>query len=328
MPARRADRVVGVRPLGHPSLRSRLVVAAAGWVLAVVALPVSIAAGERGSAAAFATELVFLAAYVTALVLTVQLLRSRVAITVVAGEVRIGDLRLPRAELTFTLEPEALVLRVPGRDPVRLAATNRLVAWPGAGRGAQARVPRVMLARLADVLTSSPPADQAFGLLRTGRGWWRDLSPLLAAVAVMVFVDAAVGARGRAGLAVAAVLDVSVFSAAVLLIAVRAWPRPVLRLLVVAAGEVSVVEVHTGRLVERQDRTAVTAQRCRWRTPPVRMTPAVVREGVRLHLGTVVLDVGFPEPAGGSDPAPMMPMPRWMTEPGEGDRLARALAAG
>jgi hypothetical protein len=54
-------RVVGVRPLGHRSLRRRLAVAAAGWVLAALALPVSIAAGDGGSAA-FAAELVFVAA--------------------------------------------------------------------------------------------------------------------------------------------------------------------------------------------------------------------------------------------------------------------------
>jgi hypothetical protein len=125
---------------------------------------------------------------------------------------------------------------------------------------------------------------------------------------------------------VAAVLDVFAFSAAVLLISVRAWPRPVLRLLVVAAGEVSVADVHTGRLVARQDRTAVTARRRRWRTPPSRLAPAVVRQGVRIDLGGEVLDVGFPEPAGSTDRAPMMPMPRWMTEPGEGGRLVRALS--
>lgn len=309
-------RVVGVRPPGHPSLRSRLAVAVAGWVLAAVALPVSVAA-EEGVVA----ELVFLAAYMTALVLTVQLLRSRVAITVLADQVRIGDLRLPRAKLALTIEPEALELRVPGHDVVRLVATHRLLA----GR-AQAVVPRVMLARLADSLTGKPPADQAFGLVRTDRGWWRDLSPLLAAVVVIVIVNVAVGTRGRAGLAIAALLDVSAFAAAALLISARAWPRPVQRLLVFAADEVSVVDVHTGRSIERQDRAAVTAQRRRWRTPPVRITPAVIREGVRLDLGTVSLDVGFPEQAGGSDLAPMMPMPSWMTEPGEGDRLVRALA--
>jgi len=310
-------RAVGVRPLGHSSLRPRLVIAVAGWVLAAVALPVSVTAREG-----VAAELLFLAAYVTALVLTVQLLRSRVAITVLAGEVRVGDLTLPRAELAVTVKADALELRVPGHDAVRLAATRRVLA----GRRAQAVVPRVMLARLADSLSASPPADQAFGLLRTGRGWWRDVAPLLAAVAVIVVVNVAVGPRGRAGLAIAALLDVAAFSAAVLLISVCAWPRPVLRLLVVAANEVSVVDVHSGRPVLRQDRTAVTAQRHRWRTPPVRMTPAVVRDGVRLDLGTAVFDVGFPEPAGGSDRAPMMPMPRWMTEPGEGDRLVRALA--
>jgi hypothetical protein len=318
-------RVIGVRPLGHPSLRLRLAIAVAGWVLATVALPVSIAAGEGGPAA-LAAELVFLAAYVTALVLSAQLWRSRVAITVMASEVRVGDLRLSRAKLTLKVEPEALLLRVPGHDLVRVVATRRLVAWPGSGRGAEALVPRAMLARLAAALAGSPPAEQAFGLVRTGRGWWRDLSPLLAAVAVIGFVNVALGLRGRAGLAVAAMLDVAAFSAAALLVSVRAWPRPVLRLLVVAAGEVSVVDVLTGRLVERQDRTAVTAQRRRWRTPPSRFTPAVVREGVRVDLGSAVLDVGFPEPAGATDRAPMMPMPRWMTEPGEGDRLVRALA--
>jgi hypothetical protein len=307
--------MVGVRPLGHLSLRPRLTVAAAGWVLAAVALPVSVAAGGP---VAFVAEIVFLAAYVIALVLTAELLRSRVAITVTAGEVCVGNLRLPRAALRLTVEPEALLLQAPGRDPVRLVTTRR--------RRGEAVVPRVMLARLADALTGSPPADQAFGLLRTGRGWWRDLSPLLAAVAVIGFASVILGPRGRAGLAVAAMLDVAAFSAAVLLISVRAWPRPVRRLLVVAADQVSVVDVHTRRLVERQDRTAVTAQRRRWRTPPSRLTPAVVRDGVRVDFGGVVVDVGFPEPAGATDRAPMMPMPGWMTEPGEGERLVRALA--
>jgi Protein of unknown function (DUF3093) len=160
-----------------PSLRSRLAVAAAGWLLAAVALPVSVAAGGP---VAFAAELVFLAPYVTALVLTAQLLRSRVPITVTAGEVRVGDVRLPRTNLTLTVEPDALLVQAAGRDPVRLVTTRR------------------------------------------------------------------------------------------------------------------------------------------------RRAEAV--DGVRVDLGGVVVDVGFPEPAGATDPAPMMPMPRWMTEPGEGDRLVRALA--
>jgi len=318
------QRVIGVRPLGHPSLRSRLAVAAAGWVLAAVALPVGVAAGDGGPAA-LAAELVFLAAYVAALVLTAQLLRSRVAITVTAGEVRVGDLMLPRAGLALTREPEVLLLRVPGHDVVRLVATRRLAAWPGAGR-AEAVVPRAILARLAAALAGSPPADHAFGLIRSGRGWWRELSPLLAGGAVIGFASIVLGPHGRTGLAVAALLDAAAFAAAALLVSVRAWPRPVQRLLVVAAGEVSLVDVHTGRLVERQDRTAVTAQRRRWRTPPVRLSPAVVRPGVRIDHGSAVLDIGFPEVAGAGDRAPMMPMPRWTTEPGEGDRLVRALA--
>jgi hypothetical protein len=312
--------IVGLRPLGHRSHRTRFIVTTGCWVVAASALLVVLEA--PASVGSVAAEFAFLAGLVTALVLTSQLLRRRVAIVVGRADLRIGDVRLDRDRLEVRVEgppggwPRRVRLRAgdSGAD-VRLAGTRWLVPWPGSGSGADTLVPRVLLAQLVADLTGTGPGTRRFGLVRSGLAWWPDLAPVLAAVAGIAVAGI------TAPPALATMLTVAGFSVGILALAVRGWPRPVLRQLTVDDTEVRYLNVYSGRTLLRQDRSAVTVERRRWIRPGFRSIPAVPCTGARITLGRTVLDVAFPEPARPGDKTPVMRRPRWMTEPQAGDGL-------
>jgi hypothetical protein len=323
--------VTGVRPAGHRCQRTRFAVTVGCWALAAVALPVSLNPPFSSQGVGLATEVAFTAALVIAVLLTSMIVRRRVEVIVAAGEVRVGERRLPRAGLAIEVEgagrwPRGLRLGVPGQPGVRLAGTRWLVPWPGSGRGVEAVVPRVLLARLAAELTGPEPEGREFRLVRTARILWREAVALLAAAVLVVTANLATPASSPVALTLTAMFDVAVAAAMIVAVLVRAAPpRPVQRQLTVDDREVRCVDVYTGRLIRRADRSVVTVERRRWVRPRFRSAPPASFGGVRIRLGKAVLDVAFPEPTDVRDKSPTMREARWMTEPGRGHDLIRTL---
>jgi hypothetical protein len=324
--------VTGVRPAGHRSQRPLFAVAVGCWALAAVALPVSMNPPLSSESVGLAAEVAFMAAMLTALGLTTAIARRGVEIIVAAGEVRVGERRLPRTGLAIKVEgagqwPRGLLLDAPGQALVRLRGTRWLVPWPGSARGAEAVVPRVLLARLAEELTGLKPAGWEFRLVRTGRIVRREAVVLAAALVLFFTVNVTRPGSGPVVFTLMTMFDVAVIAAVIVAVLARtAPPRPVQRQLTVDELEVRCVDVYTGRLIQRANRFEVTLERRSWVRPRFRRFPPASFGGVRIRLGTGVLDVVFPELSGEGDTFPRMREPRWMTEPGRGHDLIRMFA--